>query len=88
MVENQFNYKIKIFQCDGGGEFKLHDFLAHLDLHGIIKHISCPGTPEQNGIAKRKHRHIVETDLTMLFHAQLPKNLWVEAFNTAVYLIN
>ena len=42
MVENQFNSKIKIFQCDGGGEFELHNFLAHFDLHGIIKHISCP----------------------------------------------
>ena len=88
MVENQFNSKIKIFQCDGGGEFELHNFLAHFDLHGIIKHISCPGTPDQNGIAERKHCYIVETSLTMLFHAQLLKNLWVKAFNTAVYLIN
>uniref|UniRef100_A0A2N9FA52 Uncharacterized protein n=1 Tax=Fagus sylvatica TaxID=28930 RepID=A0A2N9FA52_FAGSY len=46
------------------------------------------GTPEQNGVAERKHRHIVETGLTMLFHARLPKNLWIEAFMTAVYLIN
>uniref|UniRef100_A0A2N9F7M8 Reverse transcriptase Ty1/copia-type domain-containing protein n=1 Tax=Fagus sylvatica TaxID=28930 RepID=A0A2N9F7M8_FAGSY len=46
------------------------------------------GTPEQNGIAERKHRHIVETGLTMLLHAQLPKYLWVDAFTTAVYLIN
>uniref|UniRef100_A0A2N9HMZ2 Integrase catalytic domain-containing protein n=1 Tax=Fagus sylvatica TaxID=28930 RepID=A0A2N9HMZ2_FAGSY len=45
-------------------------------------------TPEQNGVAERKHRHIVETGLTMLFHARLPKNLWIEAFMTAVYLIN
>uniref|UniRef100_A0A2N9I9N7 CCHC-type domain-containing protein n=1 Tax=Fagus sylvatica TaxID=28930 RepID=A0A2N9I9N7_FAGSY len=55
---------------------------------GKAPHVSCPGTPEQNGVAERKHRHIVETGLTMLFHARLPKNLWIEAFMTAVYLIN
>ena len=88
MVENQFNSKIKIFQCDGGGEFELKEFITHLDNHGIVKNISCPGTPEQNGIAERKHRHLVETGLTMLFHAQLPKHLWVDAFTAAVYLIN
>uniref|UniRef100_A0A2N9FTN5 Integrase catalytic domain-containing protein n=1 Tax=Fagus sylvatica TaxID=28930 RepID=A0A2N9FTN5_FAGSY len=88
MVENQFERKIQIFQCDGGGEFSLQAFLTHLNMCGIVQHVSCPGTPEQNGVAERKHRHIVETGLTMLFHARLPKNLWIEAFMTAVYLIN
>uniref|UniRef100_A0A2N9G068 Integrase catalytic domain-containing protein n=1 Tax=Fagus sylvatica TaxID=28930 RepID=A0A2N9G068_FAGSY len=74
--------------CDGGGEFSLQAFLTHLNSCGIVQHVSCPGTPEQNGVAERKHRHIVETGLTMLFHARLPKNLWIEAFMTAVYLIN
>uniref|UniRef100_A0A2N9GBB0 Integrase catalytic domain-containing protein n=1 Tax=Fagus sylvatica TaxID=28930 RepID=A0A2N9GBB0_FAGSY len=56
---------------------------------GATSHMTYDkGTPEQNGIAERKHRHIVETGLTMLLHAQLPKYLWVDAFTTAVYLIN
>uniref|UniRef100_A0A2N9HLA9 Integrase catalytic domain-containing protein n=1 Tax=Fagus sylvatica TaxID=28930 RepID=A0A2N9HLA9_FAGSY len=56
---------------------------------GATSHMTYDkGTPEQNGIAERKHRHLVETGLTMLFHAQLPKHLWVDAFTTAVYLIN
>ncbi len=69
----------------GTSPYKL---LSHLDHCGIALHVSCPGTPEQNGVAKHKHRHIVETGLTMLFHARLPKNLRLEAFFTAVYLIN
>ena len=88
LVENQFDCKIKIFQCDGGGEFELTKFIDHLQSCGIQRHISCPGTPEQNGVAERKHRHLVETGLTMLFHAQLPKHFWIEAFATAIYLIN
>lgn len=50
--------------------------------------ISCPYTPEQKGLAERKHRHIEEMGLTLLTQAQLPRSLWLEAFSTAVYLIN
>ena len=48
--------------------------------HYIVQHISCPSTPEQNEVTKRKHRYIVETGFTTLFYAQLPKNLWIESF--------
>uniref|UniRef100_A0A2N9I3R3 Reverse transcriptase Ty1/copia-type domain-containing protein n=1 Tax=Fagus sylvatica TaxID=28930 RepID=A0A2N9I3R3_FAGSY len=66
------------------------DGLYALEEGGAIEALVAikSGTPEQNGIAERKHRHLVETGLTMLFHAQLPKYLWVDAFTTAVYLIN
>lgn len=88
LVENQLDRKIKIFQCDGGGEFNSNSFLNHLHTCGIELHVSCPGTPEQNGTTERKHRHIVEIGLTMMFHANIPLPLWVEVFLTAVYLIN
>ncbi|TXG72186.1 hypothetical protein EZV62_000765 [Acer yangbiense] len=42
----------------------------------------------QNGVAERKHRHIVETGLTLLAHAKMPLKFWHEAFSTAVFLIN
>uniref|UniRef100_A0A2N9HZL1 Integrase catalytic domain-containing protein n=1 Tax=Fagus sylvatica TaxID=28930 RepID=A0A2N9HZL1_FAGSY len=73
-----------IFECCSSG-FKIKDKYTGQILAMGHKH---QGTPEQNGVAERKHRHIVETGLTMLFHARLPKNLWLEAFLTAVYLIN
>lgn len=88
MVETQFSIKIKVFQCDGGGQFQSHLFVEHLSQCGILRSISCPGTPERNGDIERKHRHLVETGLTLLFHANVPKALWVESFLTAVYLIN
>ena len=56
--------------------------------NGIVRHISCLKTPEQNGVAERKHRHLVETDLNLLLHANLPLFLWVEAFLTTIFLIN
>lgn len=87
-VENQFSKKIKIFQCVGGGEYQSKHFVQHLENCGKQRELSCPGTLEQNGVAERKHRHIVETGLTMIFHANIPKILWVEAFSTATFLIN
>lgn len=43
---------------------------------------------EQNGLAERKYRHLVEIGLTLLAHARMPTSYWVEAFNVALYLIN
>lgn len=87
-VENQFESKIKIFQCDGGGEFISHRFQAHLQDCGIKQNLSCPYTPAQNGISERKHRHIVELGLAMLYHGRIPLKYWVDAFITANYVIN
>lgn len=50
--------------------------------------LSCPGTPDQNSIVKRKHRHIVELGLAMMYQARMPKCFWVDAFSTAIFLIN
>lgn len=87
-VCNQFSSKIKIFQSDGGSEFvnsRLHSFF---DLNGIQHRLSCPYTPQQNGRAERKHRHISETGLSMSFHAHVPAVYWFDAFATAVFVIN
>lgn len=88
LVENQFNSKLGIFQCDGGGEFISQQFLSHLARCGIQQHISCPYTPQQNGLAERKHRHITEFGLSMLFSSKVPQKYWVEAFFTANFLSN
>jgi len=55
---------------------------------GIDHFVSCPHTPEQNGIAERKHRHIVETGLTLLAQASMPQRFWDDAFFSGIYLIN
>ena len=88
MVENQLNTKIKVFQSDGGGEFVSNSLKAHFSKHGIHHRISCPYTPQQNGLAERKHRHLVELGLCMLFHSHTPQKFWVESFFTANYIIN
>ncbi|WVZ49109.1 hypothetical protein U9M48_000490 [Paspalum notatum var. saurae] len=85
-AENMLNTKIRAVQSDWGGEYQhLH---RYFQTSGINHRISCPHTHQQNGLAERKHRHLVETGLTLLSQAQLPLRFWDEAFNTASYLIN
>lgn len=50
--------------------------------------MSCTYTPSQNGRVERKHRHINETDLAMMFHSHVSLQLWVDAFSTTTYIIN
>nr|KUM46783.1 hypothetical protein ABT39_MTgene6238 [Picea glauca]QHR87313.1 hypothetical protein Q903MT_gene1323 [Picea sitchensis] len=48
---------------------------------------SCPHTPEQNGVAERKHRHIMETARSLLLSSSVPRAFWGEAVFTSVYLM-
>lgn len=86
LVENHFNTKIGTLYSDNGGEFvALRSVLAEA---GISHLTSPPHTLEHNGISERKHRHIVETGLSLLTHATMPRSYWTYAFATATYLIN
>ncbi|KAL9241494.1 hypothetical protein vseg_015603 [Gypsophila vaccaria] len=86
IVEKYFNKPIRQFYSDNGGEFV--KLTHHLQAHGITHLTSPPHTPEHNGFAERRHRHIVETGLSLLTHAKLPISFWHHAFTTATYLIN
>jgi len=84
----QFSAKVKILQSDGGGEYTTSKFQSFLTINGIVHQKSCPYTPKQNGLAEKKHRHIVETAITLLQNAKLPNLFWFHACATATYLIN
>ncbi|KAL4278665.1 hypothetical protein GQ457_03G003390 [Hibiscus cannabinus] len=86
IVKNQFSANIIALQTDGGGEFAvLEPTLVEL---GIQVRVTCPRTSAQNGGIERKHRHIIETTLTLLAHASVPFHYWSFAALSAVYLIN
>ncbi|PKU71363.1 Retrovirus-related Pol polyprotein from transposon TNT 1-94 [Dendrobium catenatum] len=88
LIERQTNRKLKVIRTDCGGEFLNHQFKNFTRKAGIIHQTSCPYTPEQNGIAERKHRHIITTARTLLHTAGLPLSYWLDAATTATYLIN
>jgi transposase InsO family protein len=62
-----------------------HDLLLQ---KGIISHRSCPYTPQQNEVAERKNRHLLDVTRTLLLDSSVPSKFWVEALSTAIYLIN
>ena len=70
IVENHFKTKIITLYLDNRGEYVgLRNLLA---LNEISHLTTPPRTPEHNGYFERRHRHIVETGLTLLSHASLP----------------
>ena len=88
MVETQFQTKISILRTDNGTEYFNKILGNFLTEKGILHQSTCPDTPEQNGVAERKNRHLLETARAMMFYMQIPKYLWGDAILTASYLIN
>lgn len=48
-IENMCNAKIKLLQIDSGGEYTSNSFKTYLHENNIIRCLSCPNTPSQNG---------------------------------------
>ena len=87
-LETQYNAKIKILRSDRGGEYLSGVFNKHLDSKGIRRHLTVHDTPEQNGVAERVNRTLLERTRAMLHAAHLPNMLWGEALMHAVWLKN
>jgi transposase InsO family protein len=85
-VENRFSTKIKSLYSDNGGEYI--GLKNYLSVHGISHYTTAPHTPQQNGMFERRHRHLVETGLTLLTDAHMPLYYWSYVFQIAAYLIN
>nr|GFB31416.1 retrovirus-related Pol polyprotein from transposon TNT 1-94 [Tanacetum cinerariifolium] len=87
-LENLLSLKVKIIRCDNGTEFKNADLNQFCGLKGIKMEFNVPRTPQQNGIAKRKNRTLIEAARTLLADSLLPIPFWAEAINTACYVQN
>lgn len=88
MVECQTGKKIKVLRSDNGTEFVNNNFDTYLKQHGIVRQLTVPYTPQQNGVAERFNRTLVEMARSMLVASNLDESLWAEAVNTAAYLRN
>ena len=88
LVENLYEKKIKVFRTDNGGEYTSREFESYLVEEGIHHEKTIPKTPEQNGIAERMNRTLVEAVRCMLSDSKLPKTFWGEALSTAAYVRN
>jgi hypothetical protein len=80
LVENQTEKKIKVLRTDNGGEL--------CKKCGIARQKTTPYTPQQNGVAERMNRTLMEKARSMLSGARLGQEFWAEAVSTACYLVN
>ena len=86
MLNNILTLKLKLFSLIGVASIALSpNFFENC---GIIHCISRPYTHQQNVAIERKHYHLVETSLALLYHASAPLHYWDDTFQTACYLIN
>lgn len=88
LVETQLGMKIKAVRSDNGGEFVNKKMDELFENNGIIHQKTIPYTPQQNGVAERYNRTILERVRCMLIDSGLDNIFWAEAAQTAVYLIN
>ncbi len=81
-AENESGMKIK------GGEYLSEEFESHMKECGIRAESTAAYSPQQNGVAERLNRTLVEAARSMLNHARLPNVFWADAISTATYLRN
>ena len=87
-IKAKFNHPVKSLHVDNGTEYCNYEFKEYMKKEGIELENTAPYTPEQNGRIERDNRTIVESARAMLYCSGLPKYLWAEAVNTAVYVLN
>ena len=72
-------------RSDNGKEYTNEIFDKFYEEAGIEHQLTTLYTPQQNGVSERKNRSIMEMTRCMLHEKELPKKLWAEAANTAVF---
>ncbi|GJZ10899.1 putative ribonuclease H-like domain-containing protein [Tanacetum coccineum] len=87
-IENLIDLRVKVIRCDNGTKFKNKVMNQFCEMKGIKREFSVARTPQQNGVAKRKNRTLIEAARTMLADLKLPTTFWAEVVNTACYVQN
>jgi hypothetical protein len=96
-VENQHNLKIKIVRSDRGGEYYgrhtpygqvSRPFAKFLQENGIVAQYSTPSEPQQNEVAEKRNRTLMDMVRSMISYSTLPISLWMETLKTAIHILN
>ena len=87
-VENHRNKKIKFLRSDRGGEYLSCEFGVHLKNCGIVSQLTPPGTPQRNGVSKRRNRTLLDMVQSMMSLTDLPLSFWGYALETSTFTLN
>ena len=86
MAKKHYKSSIHFLRTDCGGEFTSNDFNSFCANSSIIHHLTCLHTPQENGVAERNHRHLVQCTLALLSQSGLSLSYWSYALATTTYL--
>ena len=87
-AELETGHRVKILRSDGGGEYTAHSVSNFLADKGIKHELTTPHTPQQNGVAERMNRTLLDKVRAMLIDADLPESYWYDALLHAALLHN
>nr|GEV54470.1 ribonuclease H-like domain-containing protein [Tanacetum cinerariifolium] len=87
-IENQINKKVKVIRCDNGTEIKNRDLVEFCGMKWIKREYNNARTPQQNQVAEKKNKTLIEAARTMLADSLLPITFWAEAVNIVCYVLN
>ncbi|GJU70489.1 putative ribonuclease H-like domain-containing protein [Tanacetum coccineum] len=87
-IENLVDHKVKVIRCDNGTEFRNREMNQFCEMKGILRQFSVARTPQQNRVAERRNRTLIEAARTMLADSKLSTTFWAEVVNTACYVQN
>ncbi len=88
LVENQQSATIKTLRTDRGGEYLLDNMKNYLQAKGIIHQLTVAYTPQQNGVAERRNRTLIEATRCLLEQSKLCAVWWTDAMRYATYIRN
>lgn len=71
MCKTMFGRKPKFIRSDNGVEYVNRQFVEYLQHEGIQQHKTAPYTPQQNGVAERKNRTLIEMARCMILESEL-----------------
>ena len=87
-VENKHEKALKTFRTDHGHEYLSDQFKEFCEEKGILRHLTIPRTPQQNGVAERRNRTLLDMTRSMMAQANLPISFWGDALLTNAYILN
>lgn len=88
LIETQTGRQIKRLRSDNGGEYRSDPLFDICGKFGIARHFTVRGTPQQNGVAERMNRTLLDKVQCMLSTSGLGRQYWAEAVTYACHLVN
>ncbi|UYV83109.1 hypothetical protein LAZ67_22002237 [Cordylochernes scorpioides] len=86
--EKQTGKRLKCIRNDNAPEYLSKEFKDYLEGEGIGRQLSVEYTPQQNGVAERANRTLLDMTRCFMIEGDLPETLWAELIHTSTYIRN